>query len=357
MGDDVADRPAGAGGPPVPLSLDERRHQLGYRFDGMGPGVGVGLKAGMQTHGTGPLGGRYGRCGACAGCRVSGTLSYAAREAPRQCFRVTIVGPCERLECQDGGSVRASLIQIAVDEGESVESRRRAGGFAGTGAGRRPISSSCPSCGPRVLSPTRVRERGRAARGPDVRGDGQGRERRGRLAARGSIPERDADGALYNTSLVFSPAGDLAAAYRKIHRFGFDKGEAVLMGAGARAGDGPLCPRRPSASPPATTSASPNCSAVSSTPAPRCFVVPAGWPARRRAHWTLLARARAVENQAYVLACGPAGTHAGVPQAGSQRSWWTRGARCSRRRGRARRSSPWTSTRRRSRPRGSSSRP
>ena len=46
------------------------------------------------------------------------------------------------------------------------------------------------------------------------------------------------------------------------------------------------------------------------------LVVPAGWPARRRAHWSLLARARAVENQAYVLACGTAGTHAGVEQAG-----------------------------------------
>ena len=46
------------------------------------------------------------------------------------------------------------------------------------------------------------------------------------------------------------------------------------------------------------------------------FVLSAGWPERRRSHWTLLARARAVENQAYVLACGTAGTHAGVLQAG-----------------------------------------
>lgn len=46
------------------------------------------------------------------------------------------------------------------------------------------------------------------------------------------------------------------------------------------------------------------------------LVVSAGWPERRRAHWTLLAQARAVENQAFVLACGTAGTHAGVPQAG-----------------------------------------
>lgn len=37
------------------------------------------------------------------------------------------------------------------------------------------------------------------------------------------------------------------------------------------------------------------------------MVVAAGWPARRRAHWTLLSRARAVEDQSYVLACGLAG--------------------------------------------------
>jgi predicted amidohydrolase len=46
------------------------------------------------------------------------------------------------------------------------------------------------------------------------------------------------------------------------------------------------------------------------------LVVPAGWPARRLAHWRVLVQARAVENQAYVLACGTSGTHAGVPQAG-----------------------------------------
>ena len=46
------------------------------------------------------------------------------------------------------------------------------------------------------------------------------------------------------------------------------------------------------------------------------FVVPAAWPARRRGHWTLFARARAVEEQAFVLACNTAGTHGGVEQGG-----------------------------------------
>ncbi|MET8407772.1 carbon-nitrogen family hydrolase [Streptomyces sp. NPDC005195] len=131
----------------------------------------------------------------------------------------------------------------------------------------------------------------------------------------GSVPERAPDGTLYNTSLVFSPAGDLTAAYRKIHRFGFDKGEAVLMGAGAELVTVRL---------PETTVGVATCYDLRFPELFRglvdagaeTFVVPAGWPERRRAHWTLLARARAVENQAFVLACGTAGTHADVPQAG-----------------------------------------
>ncbi|MFG2476728.1 carbon-nitrogen family hydrolase [Streptomyces fagopyri] len=131
----------------------------------------------------------------------------------------------------------------------------------------------------------------------------------------GSVPEHAPDGTLYNTSLVFSPSGDLAAAYRKIHRFGFDKGEAVLMGAG----DELVTVRLPE-----TTVGVATCYDLRFPELFRglvdagaeTFVVPAGWPERRRAHWTLLARARAVENQAFVLACGTAGTHADVPQAG-----------------------------------------
>jgi predicted amidohydrolase len=131
----------------------------------------------------------------------------------------------------------------------------------------------------------------------------------------GSFPERGEDGALYNTSLVFAPTGEPAASYRKIHRFGFDRGEAVLMGAGGDLVTVDL---------PGTTLGLGTCydlrfpemfRALVDAGA-RTLVVPAGWPERRRAHWTLLARARAVENQCFVLACGTAGTHAGVPQAG-----------------------------------------
>ncbi|MEU4170573.1 carbon-nitrogen family hydrolase [Streptomyces sp. NPDC026665] len=136
----------------------------------------------------------------------------------------------------------------------------------------------------------------------------------------GSIPERAGSGngpgaSLYNTSLVYSPAGERVAAYRKIHRFGFDQGEAVLMGAGTELVTARL---------PETVIGLATCYDLRF---PELFrglvdagaqtlVLSAGWPERRRSHWTLLAQARAVENQAYVLACGTAGTHAGVPQAG-----------------------------------------
>ncbi|MET9900276.1 carbon-nitrogen family hydrolase [Streptomyces sp. NPDC006446] len=138
----------------------------------------------------------------------------------------------------------------------------------------------------------------------------------------GSIPERAAseDGSgseapLYNTSLVYSPAGELVASYRKIHRFGFDKGEAVLMGAGTDL----VTVRLPETVLGVATCYDlrfPELFRGLVDAGAQTFVVPAGWPERRRSHWTLLAQARAVENQAYILACGTAGTHAGVPQAG-----------------------------------------
>lgn len=211
--------------------------------------------------------------------------------------------------------MRASLIQIAVDEDESVESRRRrmaslvreqtgadlvvlpelwttgAFAFEEFDSGAEPLEGPTHE----VMA--------KAASDADV------------WLHAGSIPERAPDGTLYNTSLLFSPSGELAATYRKIHRFGFDKGEAVLMGRG----EDLVTVRLPE-----TTLGVATCYDLRF---PELFrglvdagaetlVIPAGWPERRRDHWTLLARARAVENQAFVLACGTAGTHARVPQAG-----------------------------------------
>jgi predicted amidohydrolase len=131
----------------------------------------------------------------------------------------------------------------------------------------------------------------------------------------GSFVERDPEGPLFNTSLVFSPDGELAAAYRKIHRFGFDEGEAALMAPGGEL----VSVRTPDLHLGLATCYDlrfPELFRGLVDAGANAFVIAAGWPARRRGHWTLLARARAVENQAYVLACGTAGTHGGVEQAG-----------------------------------------
>lgn len=211
--------------------------------------------------------------------------------------------------------MRASLIQIAVDEDESVEARRqRAAALVREQAGADLVV--LPELW--TTGAFAYEEFGREAEpleGPTYDVMAKAASDAGVWLHAGSIPERDPEGPLYNTSLVFSPAGELAAAYRKIHRFGFDKGEAVLMGAGRDLVTVRL---------PGTTLGVATCYDLRfpelfrglAAAGAEVLVIPAGWPERRRAHWTLLAQARAVENQAFVLACGTAGTHAGVPQAG-----------------------------------------
>ncbi|ELS54823.1 carbon-nitrogen family hydrolase [Streptomyces viridochromogenes] len=219
--------------------------------------------------------------------------------------------------------MRASLLQIDVNEGESVESRRlRVASLVREQAGADlVVLPELWTTG--AFAYEDFGSEAEPLEGPTYDAMAKAASDAGVWLHAGSIPERTAsgsgsaagDGPLYNTSLVFSPSGDLAAAYRKIHRFGFDKGEAVLMGAGQELVTVRL---------PATTMGVATCYDLRF---PELFrglvdagaetlVVPAGWPERRRAHWTLLAQARAVENQAFVLACGTAGTHAGVPQAG-----------------------------------------
>lgn len=219
--------------------------------------------------------------------------------------------------------MRASLLQIDVNEGESVESRRsRVASLVREQAGADLVVL------PELWTTGAFAYEGFGSEaepleGPTYEVMAKAASDAGVWLHAGSIPERapadsgsaTGDGPLYNTSLVFSPSGELAAAYRKIHRFGFDKGEAVLMAAGEDLVTVRL---------PGTTLGVATCYDLRF---PELFrglvdagaetlVVPAGWPERRRAHWTLLAQARAVENQAFVLACGTAGTHAGVPQAG-----------------------------------------
>ena len=49
------------------------------------------------------------------------------------------------------------------------------------------------------------------------------------------------------------------------------------------------------------------------------FLVPGNWPASRREHWMALLRARAIENQAFVIGCNRVGTGGGLTYSGDSR--------------------------------------
>lgn len=153
----------------------------------------------------------------------------------------------------------------------------------------------------------------------------------GVLLHAGSIVERlSAPGpqgnTLANTSVVIGPSGETLAIYRKIHRFGFGAGEPRLM----EAGDGDAfvdLPGPAGADPPGPGAHRAALSTCYDLRFPELyrrqldggaevFLVPAAWPAARVEHWSLLGRARAVENQCVLIACNTAGTHAGHEMGG-----------------------------------------
>lgn len=129
----------------------------------------------------------------------------------------------------------------------------------------------------------------------------------------GTIPLQAPDATkVLNTTLVYDPQGQQVARYDKIHLFGFSKGEesyeeARTIVAGEQvssfdAGFGEVALsicydlRFPE-----LFRALGTCSLI---------VVPAAFTyTTGQAHWEILLRARAIENQCYVLACGQGGKH------------------------------------------------
>ncbi|MEF7615107.1 carbon-nitrogen hydrolase family protein [Aquincola sp. MAHUQ-54] len=139
----------------------------------------------------------------------------------------------------------------------------------------------------------------------------------------GTLPMKTADPArARNTCCVYGPDGALLARYDKLHLFRYDNGkERYDEGAVLEAGDLPVAVDLPTAQGPLRTGLSvcydlrfPElyramsftegegpCDLIS---VPAAFTYPTG-----QAHWELLLRARAVENQCYVIAAAQGGTH------------------------------------------------
>ena len=119
-------------------------------------------------------------------------------------------------------------------------------------------------------------------------------------------------GKVLNTTLVYDPQGAPAGRYDKIHLFGFTRGEesynesrTIVAGAQVRSVDTPVGKVGLSICYdlrfPELYRALGDCALI---------VVPAAFThTTGRAHWEVLLRARAIENQCYVLASAQGGVH------------------------------------------------
>ncbi|RJK94247.1 carbon-nitrogen family hydrolase [Vallicoccus soli] len=144
--------------------------------------------------------------------------------------------------------------------------------------------------------------------GPTVRAMADAARDTGAHVHMGSFVERDGD-RLHNTSVVLGPDGEVAATYRKVHLFGLhspERGEPSLLSPG----EGPVvwdAPWGPTGLATCYDLRFPELFRALVDRGARTLLLVAGWPEPRIAHWSLLVRARAVEDQLLVVACNAAG--------------------------------------------------
>ena len=138
-------------------------------------------------------------------------------------------------------------------------------------------------------------------------------QRHGIWLAGGSMPLACPDpDKVYNTTLVYGPDGQCKARYDKIHLFGFKRGNeaydesiAIMHGKDIRTFEAPCGPVGLSICYDLRfAELYRNMGPVNLIMVPSAFTYTTG-----QAHWEILLRARAIENQCYVLAPAQGGTH------------------------------------------------
>lgn len=121
----------------------------------------------------------------------------------------------------------------------------------------------------------------------------------------GSFVEQDGKN-YYNTSLLFSPEGELIGTYRKIHLFRYGSAEGNLLTAGTE----PTVVE--------TSFGKVGLATCYDLRFPELFrkqvdagadllLITSAWPHARLAHWNLFNKARALENQCYLISCNCVG--------------------------------------------------
>jgi len=155
----------------------------------------------------------------------------------------------------------------------------------------------------------RYRDEAEPLRGPTISALAAKAQELGAYILAGSIVERE-DERLYNTSALISPAGEIIASYRKIHLFGYRSKEKELLAPGDRivvaetelgALGLSIC----------YDLRFPELYRAQVDRGAQIFLVVASWPPARIGHWRLLCRARALENQSFLLGCNATGPHYG----------------------------------------------
>lgn len=133
---------------------------------------------------------------------------------------------------------------------------------------------------------------------------------RHRLYVAGSALEANPQGRPFNTAVIYGPDGNLVGAYRKVHLFG-PMGEIQHLVAGDTL---------PVFDLPWGRTALAICYDLRFPELWRRYaeagtvfmIIPAAWPERRVEHWRLLLRARAVENQLFVVGCNRVGSEGDI---------------------------------------------
>ena len=119
----------------------------------------------------------------------------------------------------------------------------------------------------------------------------------------------------FNTRVVIDVDGEILATYRKQHLFGWEDGEPSVM----TAGDSLVVLPTPLGATGLATCYDlrfPEMFRRLLDSGSETFLIASGWPALRIEHWAVLNRARAIEDQCWVVACNGAGTHNGVTLGG-----------------------------------------
>jgi predicted amidohydrolase len=128
-----------------------------------------------------------------------------------------------------------------------------------------------------------------------------------------SIAQRGIDGKYRNNAIIAAPDGSVLARYAKIHPFSY-AGEHERYAAGTRFVTVPVGELRVSLFVCYDLRFADEFWALAGDT--DLYVVPANWPQPRHQHWRALLRARAIENQAYVLGVNRVGLAKDLPHIG-----------------------------------------